>query len=97
MKRCSDLFALSQQRSQRRAFLAAIFTLSLMAGVMFSVPAPAQVIIKTRQQPIVTPAQPITSEQPIANRQLPTELRGAWLTNIDSDVLFKRENLTSAL
>ncbi len=97
MKRCLDLFALSQQRSQRRAFLAAIFTLSLMAGVMFSVPVPAQVIIKTRQQPIVTPAQPITSEQPIANRQLPTELRGAWLTNIDSDVLFKRENLTSAL
>jgi len=27
----------------------------------------------------------------------PTELRGVWLTNIDSDVLFAREKLTSAL
>ena len=27
----------------------------------------------------------------------PTELRGVWLTNIDSDVLFVREKLTSAL
>ena len=50
---CVELFSLSQQRRQKPAFLAAIFTLSLMAGVMFSVPAPAQVIIKTRPQPTV--------------------------------------------
>lgn len=82
---CIGLFWFSRQRSQRRAFLAAIFTLSLVAGVMFSLPLPAQIVIKTRQQPIIT-----------ASTQS-TELRGVWLTNIDSDVLFKRENLTNAL
>jgi len=85
IKWCADLFLLSQQRSQRRGFLTGIFTISLMAGVMFSFPVPAQIIIKTPQQPIVNkPTQA-------------TELRGVWLTNIDSDVLFKRENLTNAL
>ncbi len=124
VKWCVDLFLFSHKRGQKPAFLAAIFTLSLMAGVMFSVPAPAQVIIKTRQQPTVTnqklptvippvptskpgrlptvtPGQLPTikpdSPQTVTSRQLPTELRGVWLTNIDSDVLFKRENLINAL
>ncbi|MGD1913732.1 MAG: glycoside hydrolase family 10 protein [Rivularia sp. (in: cyanobacteria)] len=76
VKWCMSLFSFSQRRSQRGGFLAAIFILSLMAGIMFSLPVPAQTIL-TRPQP--------------------TELRGVWLTNIDSDVLFKRENLTNAL
>ncbi|AFY57008.1 hypothetical protein Riv7116_4589 [Rivularia sp. PCC 7116] len=124
VKWCISQFSLSQQRRQKPAFLAAIFTLSLMAGVMFSVPAPAQVIIKTRQQPTVvnqnvptvippvptsnpnrlpktTPGQLPTIKPPqpqtVTNRQQPTELRGVWLTNIDSDVLFSSEKLKDAL
>ena len=109
VKWCVDLFALSQQRRQKPAFLAAIFTLSVMAGVMFSFPAPAQVIIKTPQQPTiinqnlptVIPPVPKSKPRPLPtipprqlptippqNRQIATELRGVWLTNIDSDVLF---------
>ena len=114
---CVELFSLSQQRRQKPAFLAAIFTLSLMAGVMFSVPAPAQVIIKTRPQPTVTnqslppvpsrpsptiktrplPTIPPAQQQTISNNQQLTELRGVWLTNVDSDVLFSTQKLTNAL
>ena len=35
-------------------------------------------------------------QQP-ALTQTKTELRGVWLTNIDSDVLFGRDRLTNAL
>ncbi|MDY6900659.1 MAG: glycoside hydrolase family 10 protein [Cyanobacteriota bacterium] len=117
---CVELFSLSQRGRQKPAFLAAIFTLSLMAGVMFSVPAPAQVIIKTSPQPTVInqklpPVPPVPSrpspnikprplptippaqQRTITNNQQPTELRGVWLTNVDSDVLFSSQKLTNAL
>lgn len=117
---CVELFSLSQRGRQKPAFLAAVFTLSLMAGVMFSVPAPAQVIIKTSPQPTVinqnlppvppVPSRPSPNTKPrplptippaqqrtITNNQQPTELRGVWLTNVDSDVLFSSQKLTNAL
>ncbi|MEL7243932.1 MAG: glycoside hydrolase family 10 protein [Cyanobacteria bacterium J06573_2] len=114
---CVELFSMSQQRRQKPAFLAAIFTLSMMAGVMFSVPVPAQVIIKTSPQPTVInqnlppvpsrpspisqprplPTIPPTQQRTITNNQQPTELRGVWLTNVDSDVLFSTQKLTNAL
>ncbi|MGB3761518.1 MAG: family 10 glycosylhydrolase, partial [Rivularia sp. (in: cyanobacteria)] len=125
VKWCINLCSFSQQRRQKPAFLAAIFILTLMAGVMFSVPTPAQVIIKTRQQPVITNQKlptvlpPVPTSKPdrlptvtpprqlptikppqpqtVTNREQSTELRGVWLTNIDSDVLFSSTNLTNAL
>jgi len=39
-----------------------------------------------------------SSQTTFAKVRTPTaELRGVWLTNIDSDVLFKRDRLTTAL
>ena len=40
---------------------------------------------------------PTISAQPPPNPQAQSELRGVWLTNIDSDVLFSRERLAPAL
>ena len=117
VKSCVELFSLSQRGRQKPAFLAAIFTLSLMAGVMFSVSAPYLVFIKTRPQPTVTnqslppvpsrpsptiktrplPTIPPAQQQTISNNQQLTELRGVWLTNVDSDVLFSTQKLTNAL
>ncbi|MEO0685952.1 MAG: family 10 glycosylhydrolase, partial [Cyanobacteria bacterium J06649_11] len=117
MKWCVELFLLSRQRGQKKAFLVAIFTLSLMAGIMFSIPTPAQVIIKTGPSPTVInqklptvpsvtlptrtprplPTIPPAQQRIITNNQQPTELRGVWLTNIDSNVLFSTRNLTNAL
>ncbi len=42
----------------------------------------------------VMPSQYIVAETPNISK---TELRGVWLTNIDSDVLFERDRLTAAL
>ncbi len=40
----------------------------------------------------------VADRQPAPTPQIrPTELRGIWLTNIDSDVLFERQRLTGAL
>ncbi|MEM9162716.1 MAG: family 10 glycosylhydrolase [Cyanobacteria bacterium P01_F01_bin.4] len=42
-------------------------------------------------------ASPVPSELIASAAFLNTEIRGVWLTNIDSDVLFSREALTTAL
>ncbi|BBA79293.1 hypothetical protein RGRSB_0756 [cyanobacterium endosymbiont of Rhopalodia gibberula] len=38
-----------------------------------------------------------TIQSPVQSRDHPSEIRGVWLTNIDSDVLFSQENLSEAI
>ncbi len=40
---------------------------------------------------------PDTPHEPIPNETLPPELRGVWLTNIDSEVLFSQDNVQRSL
>lgn len=38
-----------------------------------------------------------TIQSPVRSRNKPSEIRGVWLTNIDSDVLFSQKNLSKAI
>ncbi|WP_413175001.1 glycoside hydrolase family 10 protein [Anabaena azotica] len=45
---------------------------------------------------VIILSSPLKAQTPIAQQQT-SELRGVWLTNIDSDVLFERDRLQTAL
>ncbi|XTZ11985.1 MAG: glycoside hydrolase family 10 protein, partial [cyanobacterium endosymbiont of Rhopalodia inflata] len=38
-----------------------------------------------------------TIQSPVQSRNQPSEIRGVWLTNIDSDVLFSQKKLSEAI
>ncbi|MGF1458820.1 MAG: family 10 glycosylhydrolase [Leptolyngbyaceae cyanobacterium] len=55
-----------------------------------------QALVLQRGVPTVLPPHLIAQFEPGGN-QLATELRGVWLTNVDSTVLFSRQNLAAAI
>lgn len=81
--------------------LAVLFSLS-MAAILFISPVSYSQTIMLRpgeKTSTVSPPLPISPSPTPSLRQNPNsyELRGVWLTNIDSDVLFKRDRLSAAL
>lgn len=75
--------------------LTVLFSLSMAAVLFIFSVSYSQTLISQRQEASSSPAPPAI----IPSRKNPAsyELRGVWLTNIDSDVLFGRDRLLAAL
>ena len=81
--------------------LRSAFLLALGLTIVLTLRVPDAAIAQSAPQFAQPAAQPVTQPvtQPVATRLTTpgTEIRGVWLTNVDSEVLFSRNNLREAI
>lgn len=88
---------------KQRSFFTGLIALGLVATLMLSlVPAYAQGLVNLAVSlpvnlPVISLSNSVVQQPLLAKNPVQQELRGVWLTNVDSQVLFGRRRLNASL